>query len=133
MKKFLVVGLAVGLLTSCSMNYSPTEITFNQNTGGGNGTMRTDAKGLTTANTPTQDASGSAATEGAMAALGGIKDAVANFIPAVTTTETTTTTTPLQPAPAAPVFPDVAPPLAPPEEVVTPDMVEPEGQIEEVD
>ena len=100
MKKLLGVALAVGLLTSCSVNYSPTEVTFNQNTGGGNGTMRTDAKGLTTANTPTQDASGSAATEGAMAALGGIKDAVANFIPAVTTTETTTTTTPLQPAPA---------------------------------
>ena len=131
MKRLLGVALAVGLLTSCSVNYSPTEVTFNQNTGGGNGTMRTDAKGLTTANTPTQDASGSAATEGAMAALGGIKDAVANFIPAVTTTETTTTTTPLAPQPAAPTFPDVAPPLAPTEEIAEP--IEPEGQIEEVD
>jgi len=132
MKRLLGVALAVGLLTSCSLNYSPTEITFNQNTGGGNGTMRTDAKGLTTAITPTQDASGSAATEGAMAALGGIKDAVANFIPAVTTTETTTTTTPLQPVPAAtptaPTFPDVTPPAVPAEEIA-----EPEGQIEEVD
>jgi len=86
--------------------------------------MKTDAKGLTTANTPTQDASGSAATEGAMAALGGIKDAVANFIPAVTTTETTTTTTPLQPVPTAPSFPDIVPPFAP---------ADPEGQIKEVD
>ena len=108
MKRFFGVVLAVGLLTSCSVNNSPTEITFSQSTGGGNGTMRTDAKGLTTAITPTQDASGSAATEGAMAALGGIKDAVANFIPAVTTTETTTT--PLVPVtPTEPVFPPLAP------------------------
>ena len=123
MTKTLIAIMALTLtpMAGCSVNYSPTESTFNQS---GNGTMKTDAKGLTTANTPTQDASGSAATEGAMAALGGIKDAVANFIPAVTTTETTTTTTPLQPVPTAPSFPDIVPPFAP---------ADPEGQIKEVD
>ena len=130
MRKILIAIMALMLagLAGCSVNYSPTEITFSQS---GGGTMTTDAKGLTTANTPTQDASGSAATEGAMAALGGIKDAVANFIPAVTTTETTTTTTPLQPVPA------VTPPLVPVEEIAEPealeDVIPPQGQVEEVD
>ena len=119
----------IAVLAGCSVNYSPTEIAFNQTvSGSGKGEMKTDAKGLTTANTPTQDASGSAATEGAMAALGGIKDAVANFIPAVTTTETTTTTTPLQP---------VVPPAAPvvEEEIAEPEAFEdaPAGEVIEVD
>jgi len=130
--KTLLALCTILLLAGCSVNYSPTEIAFNQTvSGSGKGEMKTDAKGLTTAITPTQDASGSAATEGAMAALGGIKDAVANFIPAVTTTETTTTTTPLQPVDPA------VPPLAPvvEEEIAEPESLEdaPAGEVIEVD
>ena len=67
MKRLLGVALAVGLLTSCSVNYSPTDIAFDQTlSGSATGEMQTDAQGLTTANTPTQDASGSAAADGAL-------------------------------------------------------------------
>ena len=133
MKRLLGVALAVGLLASCSVNYSPTEVTFNQT---GNGTMETDATGLTTANTPTQDASGSAAADGGLASLGGIRDAVGKLVPDMSQKTTTTTTKteikeevkPVEPVPVAPVFPDVTPPDAPVEEIA-----EPEGQIEEVD
>ena len=116
--------MAVGLLASCSVNYSPTEVTFSQT---GSGTMKTDAQGLTTATTPTQDASGSAAADGGLASLGGIRDAVGKLVPDMSKKTTTSTTTtqikeevkPIEPVPAAPTFPD--------------EPVEPEGQIEEVD
>jgi len=137
MKRLLGVALAVGLLTSCSVNYSPTDIAFDQTlSGSATGEMQTDAQGLTTANTPTQDASGSAAADGGLASLGGIRDAVGKLVPDMSQKTTTATTTteikeevkPVEPVPVAPVFPDVTPPATPAEEIA-----EPEGQIEEVD
>ena len=54
MTKTLIAIMALSLaglagLAGCSVNYSPTEITFSQTVSGeGKGTMKTDAKGLTT-------------------------------------------------------------------------------------
>jgi len=144
MIKTLIAGLTLGLLlVGCSLNYSPTDVAFNQTTNGSSkGTMRTDAQGLTTATTPTQDASGSAATDGGLAALGGIRDAVGKLIPDMSKKTTTSTTTtqikeevkPVEAVPAAPVFPDPVPPA---EEIAEPegleDVVPPQGIVEEVD
>jgi len=123
MKRFLAVVLASGLLTSCSVNYSPTEITFNQT---GSGTMKTDAQGLTTATTPTQDASGSAAADGGLASLGGIRDAVGKLVPDMSQKTTTTTT-------KTEIKEEVKPAEPSESEGLEDAPVEPEGQIEEIE
>jgi len=141
MIKTLIAGLTLGLLlVGCSVNYSPTDVAFNQTTNGSSkGTMRTDAQGLTTATTPTQDASGSAATDGGLAALGGIRDAVGKLMPDLSQKTTTSTTTTqvkeeVKPVPAVPVFLD---PTLPAEEIAEPegleDVIPPQGTVEEVD
>ena len=118
MRKFYVMVLAL-MIAGCSVNYSPTEVTFSQT---GSGTMKTDAHGLTTATTPTQDASGSAAADGGLASLGGIRDAVGKLVPDVSQKTTTSTTTT-----------QIKEEVKPVEEIAEPDPVEPEGQIEEIE
>ena len=86
----VTVGLVPFLFGGCSASINFTDIAFSQKVNeGGTGTMKTDAAGLTNSTVPTQDASGSAATQGAMAALEGIKDSVAKYLPTATSTTDT--------------------------------------------
>ena len=122
----LSLTLMIGTISGCSASINFTDIAFSQKVGGsGTGTMKTDAEGLTNSTVPTQDASGSAATQGAMAALEGIKDSVAKYLPVATSSTDNSVVSSVPTAPAAPVnlptTPEVKPPttIPPSEDPVT--------------
>jgi len=117
----LTLSLIMGTVSGCSSSINFTDIAFQQKVdGSGTGTMKTDAAGLTNSASPTQDASGSAATQGAMAALEGIKDSVAKYLPVATSSTDNSVVSSVPTAPAAPVnlptAPEVKPPTTPPSE-----------------
>jgi len=111
----LSLTLMMGIISGCSASINFTDIAFSQKVdGSGTGTMKTEADGLTNSASPTQDASGSAATQGAMAALEGIKDSVAKYLPVATSSTDNSVVSSVPTAPAAekpPQTPEVKPPL----------------------
>jgi len=107
----LTLSLIMGTVSGCSSSINFTDIAFQQKVdGSGTGTMKTEADGLTNSASPTQDASGSAATQGAMAALEGIKDSVAKYLPVATSSTDNSVVSSVPSAPAAEKPSQVTPP-----------------------
>ena len=153
MKRLLAVGLAVGLLTSCTIKTA--DYTINQgvpsacvpqvaNLGpygaspsqtGQTGAGSTNSGGAGNTVIIIEDSKQDSAADSALGAYGGtaatgaIRDALSKWTNDMRQTDSNnpaTTTTTTTTTPTAPVFPDVVPPAES-------DPVEPEGQIEEVD
>jgi len=127
MKRLLGVALAVGLLSSCA---GPMEINQSGTSGG-----------KAAATQPGGDVINISVV---IEKKDDIKDAldvvgqVENFIPDLPGKLPSLPAAPeSKPEPAAPVFPDVAPPTAPTEEIAKPegleDVIPPQGTVEEVD
>lgn len=103
MKRILFLMLAVIFaVAGCSMNFVRNETSYTQRVEGtSTGRQVVDTSGTKNSTDTTQDASGSAATEGAMAAVGAITDAASKLVtdqrqtdsnnPVTTNTNTTTT------------------------------------------
>jgi len=111
----VALSLMMGTISGCSASINFTDIAFSQKVdGSGTGTMKTEADGLTNSASPTQDASGSAATQGAMSALEGIKDSVAKYLPVATSSTDNSVVSSVPTAPAAEKPPQVIPPTPTP-------------------
>jgi len=126
----LSLTLMMGTLSGCSASINFTDITFSQKVDGlGTGTMKTEADGLTNSASPTQDASGSAATQGAMAALEGIKDSVAKYLPVATSSTDNSVVSSVPTAPVAEKPPQVTPPSTPQDPSKVKDPVTDAGEV----
>jgi len=113
MKNLLGVALAVGLLTSCAIDYTSIEYNI-KSEGSSKASIRADGSQFD--KSTAQDASMPGA------ALEGFLDALKPDVPSIVEKVQEPVVPPFAPTePAVPVFPDVPPPAAP------------EGQIEEVD